>query len=229
MICRDFRPLPVRLTLVPGVDLALYLVRDNFSSLKARKGLFMARLLSAAMTVQVALTFLLIPGCADESPNDAFRGAEQAPSKRSPNVGPGQVARSNPKIKEIMVKIGKGPQALQGSLGEALKQAQPGWDTIQSKSHEFAQLASELGKLEPARGSKDSWAKLTLAFAESATELEHAAQAKDSNKTREAFDSLGGACMSCHRQHRMGPGMGGPPGGRGMGPPPGGPGGPPPQ
>ena len=86
-----------------------------------------------------------------------------------------------------MTKVGRGPQALQGSLGDALKQAEPAWDTIQPKSQEYAQLASEVGKLEPVKGNKDSWAKLTLAFAESATELEHAAQAKDKDKTKEAL------------------------------------------
>jgi mono/diheme cytochrome c family protein len=114
-----------------------------------------------------------------------------------------------------MTKVGKGPQALQGSLGAALKQSEPAWDTIQPKTQEYAQLTSELGKLEPVKGTKDSWAKLTLAFADSAAEFEHAAQAKDKNKdkdkTKEALDSLGGSCMACHREHRVrGPGMGGP-------------------
>ncbi len=146
-----------------------------------------------------------------------------------PGGGPAQGPRSNPKIKEIMTKIGKGPQALQGFLGEAIKQSEPAWETIQPKTREFAQLAAELKDLEPTRGTKDSWAKLSLAFAESAAELDHAAQSKDKNQTKETLDTLGSSCMACHRAHRtMGPGMGGPRGGRGMGPPPGGFGGPPP-
>jgi cytochrome c556 len=199
----------------------------KFCPLSAWKGLRMTRYSLLAIILPLALMGLFLHGCADESPNDVYRGAEGATSKASPDGGPGQAARSNPKIKEVMVKVGRGPQALQGTLGDALKQADPAWDIIQSKSQEFAQLASELPNLEPARGTKESWSKLTLAFAESATELQHAAQAKDMNKTREAFEGLGGSCMACHRQHRMGPGMGGPPGGRGMGPPPGGPGEPP--
>jgi cytochrome c556 len=190
----------------------------------------MAKFLSAAMTLPVSFTFLLFfPGCADESPSNPASNPAGAPGKGAPGPGAGQAARSNPKLKEIMTKVGRGPQSLQESLKGALKQGEPAWDTIRPKTQEYAQLASELGKLEPVRGTKDSWAKLSLAFAESATELEQAAQAKDKSKTTEALDSLGGSCMACHRQHRiMGPGMGGPPGGRGMGPPPGGPGGPPP-
>ena len=57
---------------------------------------------------------------------------------------------------------------MQGSLGDALKQGEPAWDTIQPKTQEYAQLASEMGKLEPVKGTKDSWARLTLAFADSA-------------------------------------------------------------
>jgi len=123
------------------------------------------------------------------------------------------------------------PWEPQGSnpLGLPGPELRPAWDTIQPKTQEYALLTSKLGELEPVRGTKDSWTRLTLAFADSAAELEHAAQAKDKDKTKEALDTLGGSCMACHRQHRvMGPGMGGPPGGRGMGPPPGGPGGPPP-
>src|SRR5271166_2879987 len=186
----------------------------------------MARFLSAALTLPVSLTFLLfLPGCGDEGANDPASNAAGAPGKGAQGPGPG---RSNPKIKEIMAKVGRGPQALQGSLGDALKQGEPAWGTIQPKTQEYAQLVSKLGELEPVKGTKDSWAKLTLAFTESAAELEHAAQAKDKDKTKEALDSLGGSCMACHREHRVqGPGRGGPPGGRGMGPP-GGPGGPPP-
>ena len=107
---------------------------------------------------------------------------------------------------------------------------QPAWDTIQSKSKEYSELASQLGKHDPVRGDKDSWSKLTLAFAESAAGLDKSAQAKDKQKTQESLDSLGSSCMACHRQHRvMGPGGGRPGmGGPRPGMPPGGPGGPPP-
>jgi hypothetical protein len=135
-----------------------------------------------------------------------------------------------------MSAIGKGPKDLQKSLTNALKQDSPAWESIQPQTKEYARLANELGTLEPARGGKDSWGKLTLAFAESATELNKAAQAKEKDKAVTAIDQLGSSCMSCHRQHRMGPGGGGRPGGMGGprggpgpdGPPPGPGGGPPP-
>jgi hypothetical protein len=133
-------------------------------------------------------------------------------------------------------------------IGEALKAEKPAWETIQPQTKEYAKLASDMAKHEPAKGSKESWSKLAAEYAGFAHELDKAAQAKDKAAASTAQSDLGGSCNACHRQHRGGPGgmmgrgmggpgmggrpgMGGPPpGGRpGMGgPPPGGPGGPPP-
>jgi hypothetical protein len=161
-------------------------------------------------------------GCSDDNPNEP-----PGVSPKGPGPGGGPAVASNPQLKAIMEKFGKGPEALQKSLSGALKQAEPDWGTIQPKSKEYAGLATEIGKHDPPRGDKESWMKLTLAFAGSASELDKAAQAKEKDQAAAALDSLGSSCMGCHRQHRPGPGgpggMGGPPGGFR---PPGGPGGP---
>ena len=136
-----------------------------------------------------------------------------------------------------MVKLNKGPSSLGILLDTELKAEKPAWETIQPQTKEYAQLAGDMVKHDPARGSKESWAKLAAAYAESATELDKAAQAKDKDAARDAHTELSNSCMACHRQHRGGgPGMGGgmrrpgggPPGGpqgggqRKFGPPPGG-------
>jgi cytochrome c556 len=194
-----------------------------------------------AMALSASLTVLLaVSGCGDDNPNEiATTSLPNAPGKGGPP--PGGAPPSNPKIKAIMSVIGKRPKDLQKTLTNSLKQDAPAWDTIQPQAAEYSKLATELGTLEPTRGDKDSWSKLTLAFAETASELDKAAQAKEKDKAVSAIDELGNSCMSCHRQHRMGPGgggrggMGGPGGGGrggmggpGRGPGPGGPGGPPP-
>jgi cytochrome c556 len=187
-----------------------------------------------------ALLFVLLAfsGCGDDNPNEIATN----PTPNEPGTGgpPPGGPPSNPKVKAIMSVIGKRPKDLQKSLTNSLKQDAPAWDTIEPQAAEYSKLAAELGTLEPTRGDKDSWSKLTLAFAETASELDKAAQAKEKDKAVSAIDELGNSCMSCHRQHRMGPGgggrggMGGPRGGPGRGgpppggPPPGGPGGPPP-
>jgi cytochrome c556 len=128
-------------------------------------------------------------------------------------------AQDQPPIRGIMTKIGKGPQSLHQSLSGELKADPPPWETIQPQAKEYAELAGTLGKLEPPKGSKESWAKSTDSFLESATALERAADAKDKKAALEAHAQLSKSCMACHREHRGGPGgpAGGP--GRPAGPP----------
>jgi hypothetical protein len=163
-----------------------------------------------------------------------------------PGGEPGKKGRSSP-IRTIMNKLnGRGPNALQTLIGSELKVEQPAWETIQPQTKEYAQLAADLAKHDPPKGSKESWAKFVEEYAGFATELDKAAQAKDKTKATEAHEDLASSCNACHRQHRGGPGMmggpgmggrpgfgrpggGGPPaGGPGGGPPPGGPQGAPP-
>jgi hypothetical protein len=149
--------------------------------------------------------------------------------------GPGG-GKSSPEIKQIMVRLTKGPNSLTPVIGNELKSATPPWDSIQGQTKEYAQLAADMGKYDPPKGDKDSWAKLSAAYAGLATDLDRAAQARDKDAALAAHGQITNSCNSCHRQHRvMGPGMGGPPGGfrggpgrGGPGPGPGGPGGGPP-
>jgi hypothetical protein len=117
---------------------------------------------------------------------------------------------------------------LTAALGRELNEAQPPWETIQTQSKEYAQLTAALGQSDPPRGSKESWAEHTAAFAETASDLDKAAQAKDKSTALATHKQLTESCNACHGEHRRmgrgGPGRGGPPGGFG-GPPPGGPGG----
>lgn len=171
-------------------------------------------------------------------------GGASAPTTASePGLPPAGVAQpdavaadpgvdAEPTLKQIMVTLGKGPSALTPTLGQELKQDPPPWDAIKTQAREYARLASLIGPMEPPRGDKDSWAEKTRAFAESAAELDRAAQAQEQDDALTAHAALGNACMACHRQHRiMGPGMGGPGGFRGPGGPGGAPpgGGPPPR
>jgi hypothetical protein len=133
-----------------------------------------------------------------------------------PAAGPGGGGTGS---RQIMTRIGKGPNSLDGLLKRELQADQPDWATIQPQASEYARLAADLGKAEPAKGSKESWAKQTSAFADSAAALDRAAQAKDLSGARSAQEKLGSSCMQCHREHRGGPGGGFGPG-RG-GPPPG--------
>ncbi len=177
--------------------------------------------------------FPVVSGCDGSGSDDVNApkvpggaGAAQGSGGPGPRGGGPGGGPSSPEIKAIMVKLNKGPNSLGTLLDTELKAEKPAWETIQPQAKEYAQLAGDLVKHDPARGSKESWAKLAAEYAESAVELDKAAQAKDKDAAREAHTELGNSCNSCHRQHRGGPGMGGmgpPGGGRRGGGPPGGP------
>lgn len=180
---------------------------------------------------------MVLSGCDEgKAPNSppAQPNPETQATISPPNAQPAgnsADAGAAPGLKGIMIRIGRGPQALNQSLGQELKGDQPPWETIQPQAKEYAKLASEMGQYDPPKGEKESWGKLTAEFVEAATELDHAAQVKDKEAALAAQGTLSNSCMACHRQHRvMGPGgrRGGSGGGFGA-PPGGGPPGSPPQ
>jgi Cytochrome C' len=183
----------------------------------------MMRLLRGWCVSSVCLTALLLASGCEEGD-----GADQV-AQSPPGAGggmPGGGGTVSPGIKQIMTKLAKGPNALTPVIGNELGKNPPPWETIQGQTKEFSQSASELGKYDPPKGAKESWIKLTTAFAESAAELDQAAKAKNKETAMVAHDQLKNSCNACHQQHRGmgGAGRGGPPA---LGPR-GGPGGPPP-
>jgi hypothetical protein len=145
-------------------------------------------------------------------------GADQAQQALAANV-PDSTGAS-PSIKQIMGRLTKGPGSLTPVIGNELQDNQPPWQTIQTQTREYARLAAALGQNEPPKGSKDSWATHASAFAQSATELDRAAQSKNLDLALAAHGKIANSCNECHREHRMmGRGMGGgfgPPGGYGQ-------------
>lgn len=190
----------------------------------------MRRLFDRALVIQAVLAVILAVGACKKSKEDTS-STNAGPPGGGRMVGPnreGGPGASTP-IREIMVKLTKGPQSLTSLIGDELKAEPPPWDTIQAQTKEYVQLAGSMAKHDPPKGSKESWAKQTSLYTESATALEKAAQSKNKEKALEVHQTITDSCMACHREHRGGPG--GPGGGRpgGFGPPGGGrPGGGPP-
>ncbi len=175
----------------------------------------------ALLLVALVAVFLAAWGCG----NTKNRGPATQPSAEGPGPGapPGMAPGpegAGPNVRQAMNRIGKGPQSLDSLLEKELQAEPPAWDTIQPQAAEYARLTADLGKATPRKGSPESWSKLSAAFAESATALNRAAQAKDAKAAREAQQTLHASCMECHRQHRGGPGGPGGFGGRGPGGPP---------
>jgi hypothetical protein len=115
-----------------------------------------------------------------------------------------------------MIKIGRGPQALNSRIAKELAKDEPAWEGVQAQTAEYAAMASAIAGQDPPKGSKDSWARLSASFADSAATLDRSAQGKDRSAALVAYKSLENACMACHQQHRGGPGGFGP-GGPGPG------------
>jgi hypothetical protein len=121
-------------------------------------------------------------------------------------------------IRDIMVKLSRGPQALGSRIGKELMNDPPAWESLQTQTAEYSALASSMAAHDPPKGSKDSWTRLTAAFAESAVALERSVESKDRDAALVAHKALENSCMACHQQHRGGPGGPGGFGPKGFGP-----------
>lgn len=176
-----------------------------------------ACLLALALTVPTSLV-----GCSGDKP------VEDAPPNALGGPPPGGGMGGGPArgIKGVMHTVAAGPNSLTPKIGAALKNDSPDWPTIQAQTKEYAELAKTLGIYDPPKGTKESWKTLTDSFAETATDMDTAAQGKDLAAARTAQDTLSKSCMACHNAHQnKGPReMGGPggPGGHGRGGPGGG-------
>jgi hypothetical protein len=107
-----------------------------------------------------------------------------------------------PTVKDIMKKANS-PTGIYANLGQDLKDDSPSWPDVQKEAKELAQLAASLHQATPTRGDKDSWDKLTRAYADSAKTLEKATAAMDKDAALSAWNKMGGpTCKACHAAHR---------------------------
>jgi hypothetical protein len=141
---------------------------------------------------------LAVAGCGESEGEDQN---DQSPPRTAGGVR-GQSGPAPAGIKQIMGKVAKGPNSLTPVIGKELDLDPPPWESIQGQTKDYAQSASKLGKYDPPKGSKESWIKLTAAFAESAAELDRAAMAKDKEAAKVAHDQLRISCNACHQEHR---------------------------
>jgi len=141
-----------------------------------------------------------VTGCGKDS-GKSGTGSQPGPGA-SGKFGPGGPQGKRRPIAEIMGKLTKGPQSLTTVIGQELEADPPPWDKLQSQSKEFAELARTMGKYDPPKGSKESWAKMTSAYTDSAVALEQAVEAKDKNAALAAHQTLSNSCKACHSEHK---------------------------
>jgi cytochrome c556 len=105
-------------------------------------------------------------------------------------------------VKEVMGKVNKGPTALFPTIRKGLNADAPDWPELQKQAKEISSLVDSLGKKEPPRGEKESWAKFTKAYAADAKTLADAAEKKDKDAMIGAHAKITKACTACHNMHR---------------------------
>jgi cytochrome c556 len=103
--------------------------------------------------------------------------------------------------KDIMGKVGK-PTGLYPSVAKELREADPIWAEVQQQTKEMSKLLAELGQATPPKGDKESWVKLTRAFADNAKALETAAAKMDLQAARNISKKMSDSCKGCHSVHR---------------------------
>jgi cytochrome c556 len=105
-------------------------------------------------------------------------------------------------VKQVMVKVNKTGTGLYPTIVQELRQDDTNWDEVKKDAKEIARLTATLGKLDPPKGEKDSWQKLTKAYAENTKALDAAAAKMDKEATKAAAAKLGESCDTCHKAHR---------------------------
>jgi cytochrome c556 len=105
-------------------------------------------------------------------------------------------------VKEIMVKVNKTGTGLYPTVVQELRQDDTNWDQVKKDTKEIARLTATLGKLDPPKGEKDSWQKLTKTYADNTKVLDAAAAKMDKEAAKAVAAKLGESCDACHKVHR---------------------------
>jgi cytochrome c556 len=102
-------------------------------------------------------------------------------------------------IHEIMEKV-PGKKGLCNKCVEAVKAEK--WDEAAKIGADLKKYGEALGKNPPPKGSKDSWAKLSKAFADQMGAIEAGAKAKDKEAVTKAAGEFQKSCKACHDAHQ---------------------------
>jgi cytochrome c556 len=105
-------------------------------------------------------------------------------------------------IKKVMGKLhGKG-KGLLPAVSKALQSDSPNWAEVKKGSKLIVDLSRTIVDVEPPKGDKENYNKLSKAYLASATDLHEAAEAEDAAKAKAAAKKLGGTCKTCHSAHK---------------------------
>ncbi|SIO55878.1 Cytochrome C' [Singulisphaera sp. GP187] len=109
---------------------------------------------------------------------------------------------ATPSIKQVMVKLNKGPNSPLAKLKTDLGASTPDWDNIQKSTKDFVVLGAALAKNTPSKGDKASWDKLSDLYFKDSKALDDAAKSHDLAAAKAAHQRLSTSCKSCHGAHK---------------------------
>lgn len=109
---------------------------------------------------------------------------------------------ATPSIKQVMVKLNKGPDSSLAKLKTELGASTPDWESIQKSTKDFAVLGAALGKNTPKKGDKASWTKLSDLYSADSKALDDAAKKHDLAAAKAAHKRLAASCKACHGPHK---------------------------
>ncbi|HEY2156657.1 MAG TPA: cytochrome c [Isosphaeraceae bacterium] len=107
-----------------------------------------------------------------------------------------------PSIKKAMGQLHKGQKAALPSIKAELKSDSPDWKKVKDTSKIIVTLSESITDLEPPRGDKENYAKLSKAYFANAKGLNEAAEAEDAAKAKAAVGKLFSTCKTCHESHQ---------------------------
>ncbi|HXG08371.1 MAG TPA: cytochrome c [Gemmataceae bacterium] len=121
----------------------------------------------------------------------------------SQTEGPaGAQGSRTPTVKEVMERLHKGANSPLTTIRADLQADLPDWPEVQKAAKDFVTLGAALGKNNPPKGDRQSWARLTAQYLENAKALDAAAQRRDQKAALVAHSRLNESCKGCHSAHR---------------------------
>lgn len=105
-------------------------------------------------------------------------------------------------ISGIMKRLhGKEKGAL-ASAKTALAADPVDWTAVKKASRPIAALSKAMAVMDPPKGDKESFEKLSNSYHDNAVLLVDAAKSEDAPKAKEAVGKLGMSCGACHKAHK---------------------------
>ncbi|AGA28081.1 cytochrome c [Singulisphaera acidiphila] len=109
---------------------------------------------------------------------------------------------ATPSIKQVMVKLNKGPNSPLAKLKTDLSASAPDWESIEKSAKDFVTFGAALTKNSPSKGDKASWTKLSDLYLADSKALDTAAKNHDLAAAKAAHQRLSASCKACHGAHK---------------------------